>query len=209
MRAILRTKFYSCFALSESLAIFREKWVVCYYKSVFRIRWNLSMIFRWYFTSLNRLYWLRTWITVHQCVKKTEYGFYLTAIFQYKVRISGSVKERISNSVFIRKNMGQSKPVFCHIFPSAHYFLISYIFFTHTKYSQACLYGSITNPPVHQYRIRLLLYNECNFVNSAASVWIHRSSHRRCSFKKAVPKNFTIFTGKHLCWIKKKYFLDF
>ena len=29
---------------------------------------------------------------------------------------------------------------------------------------------------------------------------IHRSSHRRCSIEKAVLKNFTIFTGKHLCW---------
>ena len=27
-----------------------------------------------------------------------------------------------------------------------------------------------------------------------------RSSRRRCSIKKAVLKNFTIFTGKHLCW---------
>ena len=27
-----------------------------------------------------------------------------------------------------------------------------------------------------------------------------KNSHRRCSIKKAVLKNFTIFTGKHLCW---------
>ena len=27
-----------------------------------------------------------------------------------------------------------------------------------------------------------------------------RSSHRRCSIKKAVLKNFAIFTVKHLCW---------
>ena len=27
-----------------------------------------------------------------------------------------------------------------------------------------------------------------------------RSSHRRCSVKKDVLKNFAIFTGKHLCW---------
>ena len=26
------------------------------------------------------------------------------------------------------------------------------------------------------------------------------SSHQRCSIKKAVPKNFAIFTGKHLGW---------
>ena len=28
-----------------------------------------------------------------------------------------------------------------------------------------------------------------------------RSSHRRCSTKKVVLKNFTMFTRKHLCWI--------
>ena len=27
-----------------------------------------------------------------------------------------------------------------------------------------------------------------------------RSSHQRCSIKKAVLKNFAIFTGKHLRW---------
>ena len=27
-----------------------------------------------------------------------------------------------------------------------------------------------------------------------------RSSHRRCSLKKGLLKNFTIFIGKHLCW---------
>ena len=27
-----------------------------------------------------------------------------------------------------------------------------------------------------------------------------KSSHRRCSIKKAVRKKFSIFTGKHLCW---------
>ena len=29
---------------------------------------------------------------------------------------------------------------------------------------------------------------------------LNRSSHWRCSIKKGVPKNFVIFTGKHLCW---------
>ena len=29
---------------------------------------------------------------------------------------------------------------------------------------------------------------------------IFRSSHRRCSIKKAILKHFVIFTGKHLCW---------
>ena len=27
-----------------------------------------------------------------------------------------------------------------------------------------------------------------------------RSNRRSCSVKRGVPKNFTIFTGKHLCW---------
>ena len=29
---------------------------------------------------------------------------------------------------------------------------------------------------------------------------LSRSSHRRCSVKKGILKNFTIFAGKHLCW---------
>ena len=29
---------------------------------------------------------------------------------------------------------------------------------------------------------------------------LFRSSHRRCSIKKGVLKNFANFTGKHLCW---------
>ena len=34
------------------------------------------------------------------------------------------------------------------------------------------------------------------------NTWTHfnRSSHRRCSLKTAVLKNFAIFTGKRLCW---------
>ena len=28
----------------------------------------------------------------------------------------------------------------------------------------------------------------------------YRSSHQRCSFKKVFLKNFTKFSGKHLCW---------
>ena len=29
---------------------------------------------------------------------------------------------------------------------------------------------------------------------------LYRSSHKRCSIKKGVLKNFAILTGKHLCW---------
>ena len=31
------------------------------------------------------------------------------------------------------------------------------------------------------------------------------SSHRKCSIKKGVLKNFTVFTGKHLCWSLQFY----
>ena len=30
-------------------------------------------------------------------------------------------------------------------------------------------------------------------------LWIFRSSRRRCSVRKSVLRNFTKFTGKHLC----------
>ena len=38
------------------------------------------------------------------------------------------------------------------------------------------------------------------------SLWIHqkRSSRSQMFFKRHVLKNFTIFTGKHLCWSLKK-----
>ena len=35
--------------------------------------------------------------------------------------------------------------------------------------------------------------------NLEAELHYHRSSHRRCSMKKGVLRNFTKFTGKHLC----------
>ena len=38
-------------------------------------------------------------------------------------------------------------------------------------------------------------------VKHLTTVQTCRSSHRRCSIKKVVPKNFVIFTGKHLCQI--------
>ena len=28
----------------------------------------------------------------------------------------------------------------------------------------------------------------------------YRMSHQKCSLKNVVPKNYAIFTGKHLCW---------
>ena len=41
-------------------------------------------------------------------------------------------------------------------------------------------------------------YNPYNVLVNHVSLKT-RSSHRRCSFKKAVVKNFWRFTGKHLC----------
>ena len=45
--------------------------------------------------------------------------------------------------------------------------------------------------------IRYFFYSDC--------MWrrvynIYRTSHRKCSLKKGVYKNFANFTGKHLCW---------
>ena len=58
----------------------------------------------------------------------------------------------------------------------------------------------------------------CKFLIKIESTWRHeikeqtlqlallycgrtvRSSHRRCSIKKTVLKNYAILTGKHLCW---------
>ena len=48
-----------------------------------------------------------------------------------------------------------------------------------------------------------LLFYKSDFLNDAsprAHLRDCRSSHRRCSLKKAVLKDFAIFTGKHLCW---------
>ena len=41
------------------------------------------------------------------------------------------------------------------------------------------------------------LYKFFSFRNSST---IFRSSHWRCSIKKAILKHFVIFAGKHLCW---------
>ena len=36
-------------------------------------------------------------------------------------------------------------------------------------------------------------------INHATMFFLFRSSHRRCSVRKGVLRNFTKFTGKHLC----------
>ena len=40
----------------------------------------------------------------------------------------------------------------------------------------------------------------CHKMNHRDLLGLFRSSHRRCSVKKGVLKNFANFTGKHLCW---------
>ena len=39
-----------------------------------------------------------------------------------------------------------------------------------------------------------------NFIKEQKTLFLIKSSHWMCSIKQAVLKNFTIFTGKHLCW---------
>ena len=47
----------------------------------------------------------------------------------------------------------------------------------------------------------LLKWQDCKiFTNLVLSQTPSRSSHRRCSVKKGVLKNFANFIGKHLCW---------
>ena len=43
--------------------------------------------------------------------------------------------------------------------------------------------------------------NKINHVLFKFVFTLFRSSHRRCFIKKAVLKNFAIFTWKHLCWV--------
>ena len=43
------------------------------------------------------------------------------------------------------------------------------------------------------------LFNEALFTRYFLWHWYLRSSHRRCSVKKGVIRNFAKFTGKHLC----------
>ena len=57
---------------------------------------------------------------------------------------------------------------------------------------------------------RLFFKNSCNMAQRERKIFfyfkvvlsfiVNRSSHRRCSIKKAVLKNFVTFTGSHLCW---------
>ena len=52
---------------------------------------------------------------------------------------------------------------------------------------------------VHEIPMFIMRVN-CDFVNSKVQeIGWYRSSHRRCSVKKDVLRNFAKFTGKHLC----------
>ena len=48
----------------------------------------------------------------------------------------------------------------------------------------------------HKGTLGTLLYNNMNL---GSFVCFIRSSHRRCSIKKGVPRDIAKFTGKHLC----------
>ena len=50
------------------------------------------------------------------------------------------------------------------------------------------------------YFIYLVLNNEYASIFFVVHLGDFRSSHQMCSIKKAVLKNFAIFTGKDLCW---------
>ena len=65
-----------------------------------------------------------------------------------------------------------------------------------------------TLPPSQMFRLKkmyVLLVLSCEFCIICQSSLFSRappgrSSHWRCSMKRAALKNFAIFTGKHLCW---------
>ena len=52
-------------------------------------------------------------------------------------------------------------------------------------------FAFIHNFEKHDSNLSLVSFKFCNIK--------YRSSHQRCSIKKGVLRNFTIFTGKHLC----------
>ena len=47
---------------------------------------------------------------------------------------------------------------------------------------------------IHSKHLQFLTTEVCK-----SSIHLNRSSHRRCSVRKGVLKNFSKFTGKHLC----------
>ena len=46
------------------------------------------------------------------------------------------------------------------------------------------------------YKVLKFLTNNSSFLEISASP---KSSHKNCSMQKGIPRNFTKFTGKHLC----------
>ena len=51
----------------------------------------------------------------------------------------------------------------------------------------------------HEFLLVKLKYTICLIQYKSSSVLNDRSSHRRCSVRKGVLRNFTKFTGKYLC----------
>ena len=59
------------------------------------------------------------------------------------------------------------------------------------------IYGK-TSVPEH-FLLKKRIWQRCFPVHFANFLRTPRSSHQRCSLKKGVLRNFTKFTGKHLC----------
>ena len=77
------------------------------------------------------------------------------------------------------------------------------------KYLNVCVFGESTNFKISDVIIR----HYCIFDITLSIVSIKMkfcqiligSSHRRCSVRKRVPRNFANFTGKHVCQILIKF----
>ena len=88
------------------------------------------------------------------------------------------------DSVLIRRNTGQWKPIFSHILCSGR--LIKSV--TLKQPFRGMLNSSCCESIHIQQHFCIILH--MNFKNQLPEVF----------YKKAVPKNFATFTGKHLCW---------
>ena len=87
--------------------------------------------------------------------------------------------------------------LFRHINRST-FFQCSNIFYTYSVAFTTCYYSMISwlfNKANIARWVRIVSSSNYFFQNH----FLFRSSHQRCSMKKGVLRNFTKFTGKHLC----------
>ena len=69
------------------------------------------------------------------------------------------------------------------------------------KRNQFCQFGRTSIAYYLLNRLKLAMFFRWPKTSRwPASVGPNRSSHPKCSIKNASPKNFSIFTWKHLCW---------